>query len=175
MLALGNKFLRGALALLLFMFIAGALPLNFGRPAEAGTKKIVHKKRAARKARPKKVAKKPKKKSARKTIKKAKKAVLLKKKTAAAKPARRPAPVDDFQYQLPSRSGAVTQRYSLEEGVGGDEADNVVKGLQSVGADDVSVDPSTNLVTITYNTSKLTAVGVTKKLKSLGFTAKRIY
>ena len=138
-------------------------------------KKIVRKVKSKkpRKVR-KKVAHKVKKKVKTAARSKKKKKTAASPKPAAKKP-RVTAPDEAYQYPLPSRTGSVTQRYSIEEGIGGDEADNVIGGLKVVGADDISVDPATNTVTVTYNTSKLTTVGVVKKLKSLGYTARRIY
>ena len=172
--ALGLKSLRGLLALILLFSFAGTLPLTFGQRAEAKAKKIV------RKAKSKKIVKKPKRKVSRKTVKRAKKIVRSKKKkTVGAKPAAKAANKafnnDNGQYQLPSRSGSLTQRYAIEEGLGGDEVDNMISGLQAIGADDVSVDSSKNMATVTYNTSKLTSVGIVKKLKTLGFSARRIF
>lgn len=171
--ALAPKSLRCFTVFLIALFLAGSWPIDLGRPAEARTKKIT------RKVKSKKL-RKVRKKAAHKIKKKAKAAVRSKKKKKTAvslKPAaKKPSvPGEAYQYPLPSRSGSVTQRYSLEEGLGGDEADNVISGLKAVGADDISVDPAKNTVTVTYNTSNLTAVGVVKKLKSLGYTARRIY
>jgi len=174
---------RCCLVFLLMLFFAGALPQTFDRPAEAKTKKIVRKKIVRKKTIRKKIVRR---KIARRV--RLKKTVRRSKKTAALRvrkkvpSAARPKPVinkaaaeDDSQYPLPSRSGSVTQRYSIEEGIGGDESDSVINGLESVGADDVSVDSSKNLVTITYNNSKLTSAGIVKKLKTLGFSARRVF
>jgi hypothetical protein len=173
---LGLKFFRFFLALLLVLFFVGSLPLTPDKPAEAKTKKIVRKKVIRKKVVRKKIVhrKIARRKIARKPVSKKIVRSAVRPKPAAKKP-RQAASDEDSQYQLPARSGSVTQRYSIEEGVGGDEADSMINGLESVGADDVSVDSSKNMVTVTYNTSRLTATGIVKKLKALGFSARRIF
>ncbi len=134
---------------MLAFFLVGAVTAGLERPAEAKAKKKVVRRVKVRKA----------KKVSRTVRKKLPRARVVTKKTAPS----------------PSRSGSVTQSYLLEEGVGGDEAENLISGLKSVGADDVAVDSGTNTITVTFNTSRLTSVGVVRKLKNLGYTAKRAY
>ncbi len=148
------------------LFVSGGLP-GLGRPAEAkAKKKIVRRvkvKRVKKKIVRKKVVRRPRVRKARKVSLKARQ--RLPRVKAAAKPA----------YSLPARAGTVTQDYTVEEGIGEGESDSLISALRSVGADDVAVDNATNTVSVTFNTSRLTSVGIVRKLKALGYTAKRSF
>ena len=153
-----KNYLRCLVAFLLALFFVGSCPLDLSRPADAKTKKKI-----VRKVKLKRTKKKVVRRSKVKKVRKARKVVLrAKKKLPRAR-------------AVPSSSGTVTQDYTLEEGVGGDESDNIIGALKAVGADEVAVDSSTNTVSVTFRNSRLTSVGIVRKLKSLGYTAKRAY
>lgn len=165
---MNKKFVGCLIVLCAALFLSGTCTVGLGRPAEAKTKKIVRKARRARRIR-KVRGRRVRRRVVRKvTVRKARKVTLAAKKKL-------PRARTVAQKAAPSPSGTVTQNYSLEEGVGGDEVDNLISGLKSVGADEVSVDSGTNTVSITYHTSRLTPVGIVRKMKSLGYTAKRAY
>ena len=169
--------------LVLFSLLAGALSLGLDRPAEAKAKKVVrkikHKKKLVRKIARKvkrkvvkhKVSVKAKKKPA---IKLKKKVARVPKKTAAVqKPNVASAPAAAADYDLPAVSGSVSQIYAVEEGIGEPEVGNLVGALKSIGAQDAYADTSRNTLTVTFNSSKVTSAAIIKKLKTLGYTAKR--
>ena len=147
--------------LLLLLFLAGIAPLSpLGRsPAEARAKKKVR--RIVR--RTKKIVRKVK----RPVIRKVKRPKAIKK--PVAKKIK-----DSLQYDLPARTGMVTQKYSLEEGIGDADAGNVVGELKALGVADAAVNAGQNTVTVQFNSSELSSVGIIKKLRELGYTVKRI-
>lgn len=142
--------------LILSFFLLGILPAAPGNPgrAEARAKKKVYRK--IKKTRVKKVIHR---------IKKVKRAV---RRIKRAKRLREPV------YKLPARTGTVIQKYTLEEGLGEVDAGGVVSELKSLGADDASVNVETSTLRVKFNTRKLSAIGIMKKLKELGYTVKRI-
>ncbi len=170
-----TNFIRLFLACLLALFFVGSCPVSFDRPAEAKTKKVVRKVKKVKRAKKKKKVVRRVKKSRRIVRKPRKVSLSARKKVSRARTAVKKAPAAKSGYALPSRSGSVTQSYTIEEGVGGDEVENLISELKSVGADEVAVDSATNTVTVTFHTSRLTSVGIVKKLKNIGYTAKRAY
>lgn len=173
---------------LLLAFCAGLLPANFVAPAEAKTKKTVRKapKRVKAKKAVTKIKKKAgiKKKKARKVVRKkpfrwprVKKSSPVKKAPAKkTPPAETPVIVPEkaFPYQLPAGTGTISQTYFIEEGIGESEVDNLISSLKGIGADDVQVDTNKNTVSVKFNSSNLTSVGVVSKLRGLGYTVRRI-
>ena len=161
---------------LLGFFLAAAAPLGFTRPAEAKSKKIVRKVKHKKKLKHKKVVRKAKRKSKAKTKKKPvrlkKKKAPATKKIAAVKKTSVPA-AQSSGYDLPAVSGTISQTYAVEEGIGEPEVGNLVGALKSIGAQDAYADTSRNTLTVTFNSSKVTSAGIIKKLKTLGYTAKR--
>ncbi|MBN3033094.1 MAG: hypothetical protein JW873_03265 [Candidatus Saganbacteria bacterium] len=168
------------LFLLLAFLLGGSLIPD--RPAEAKAKKIVRKikkskvKRKAKKTLVKKKAVKKKavrKKAVRKKVVKKVRRVAVKK-PAPKKPAKKAFVVsnDAAYYTLPS-SGTITQTFAIEEGVGDPEVDALVGAMKSLGALDSYADTSRNTLTVKYNAAKLSSARIIKKLKSLGYTAKR--
>jgi hypothetical protein len=169
---LSTKLFRCLVVFFLALFLAGSWTISLGRPAEAKAKKIT------RKVKHKKIIKKPRKKAVHKARKKVKVVSRSKQKKlappkVAAKKTSKAVSAVPSQYPMPARTGSITQSYSLEEGIGEDEVDGLISGLKSVGADEVAVDSGANTVTVRAHTSRLTSAGIVKKLKSLGFTAKR--
>jgi len=147
---------------LIVFFLLGLLPLGSGsRPAEAlAKKKVVHK--------AKKVVRKVK-----KPVLKAKKKIIVKKKvTRVVKPKKAVARPE--AYQLPARSGTVSQTYALKEKLDEARAGNVVSELKSIGVDEASVNVSKNSVQVKFNTRELSSIGIIQKLKELGYTVRRI-
>lgn len=147
---LNKKYFRCFIFIFLALFLAGSCTAGLGRPAEAAAKK--------------KVVRKLK-------VKKVKKKKIVRKKTRVAK---KKLPRAGKVVKKAGASGTVTQDYALEEGLGGDEVDNLIGDLKAVGADEVAVDPATNMVSVTFRTSRLTSAGIVRKLKGLGYTAKRV-
>lgn len=96
---------------------------------------------------------------------KAKKKVVRKKIKGAKKRQLRKAPV---------RSGIISQNYYLEEGADETEAENIAEELKSLGAQDAKVDIEKNTIQVKFDTKKLSAVTIIKRLKELGYTIKRI-
>lgn len=143
---------------LIVFFLLGLLPLGSGsRPAEAlAKKKVVHK--------AKKVVRKVK-----KPVRKAKKKIIVKKKVVRAVKS-----VRSEAYQLPARSGTVSQTYALKEKLDEARAGNVVSELKSIGVDEASVNVSKNSVQVKFNTRELSSIGIIQKLKELGYTVRRI-
>ncbi|MFA5113217.1 MAG: hypothetical protein WC529_02845 [Candidatus Margulisiibacteriota bacterium] len=156
--------------LLLGAFLLGLVPLA---PVAVRSAEGKARKKIVRRVKKKKAVKK-KKRVIRKARKVAKKSVRLPKKTALKKPAAKKPIKDDAEYQLPGRTGNLTQRYSLEEGLGEQEADNVIGELKALGADDAAIDVNNNALSVTFNPAELSAIGIIKKLKELGYTVKRI-
>lgn len=160
--------------LLLGTFLLGLIPLA---PVAVRSAEGKARKKIVRRVKKKKAVKKKKRviRRAKKTVRPKKKATrpvkkpAPKKKTAATKPIK-----DAAEYQLPGRTGNLTQRYSLEEGLGEQEADNVIGELKALGADDAAIDVNNNALSVTFNPAELSAIGIIKKLKELGYTVKRI-
>jgi hypothetical protein len=146
-----------------FALLLGGLSYELGRPAEAKAKKIV------RKVKKSKIKHKIKK----TTVKKKRAAKRSIKKAAVRKVAKKAAASQASGYELPAAGGTVSQTFLLEEGIGDPEVDNLVSAMKGIGASDAYADTSRNTLTITYNAAKLSSGSIIKKLKSLGYTAKR--
>jgi len=152
---------KGLALLILGLFLAGLLPTAPGIFSQADAR--------ARKKKVVRLVKKAKKIKKARTVKRVKKVIKAKKATAKAKKR-----LVDPAYQLPARTGTVTQRYTLAEGVDETGADNLVGELKGIGADEASVNADSNTLTVKFNARELSAVGIIKKLKELGDTVKRI-
>jgi copper chaperone CopZ len=101
-----------------------------------------------------------------------KKAAKVTKKIAAVKKPSTAAG-QSSEYDLPAVSGTVSQTYAVEEGIGEPEVGNLVGALKGIGAQDAYADTSRNTLTVTFDSAKVTSAGIIKKLKTLGYTAKR--
>lgn len=151
------SFKKGLALFILSLFLLGILPSASSNSgcAEARAKKKVYRK--IKKVRVKKVVRR---------VKKIKRVVRkVKRKTKR---------IHEPAYKLPARTGTIIQKYTLEEGVDEAEAERVVGELKSLGADDASINVETSALQVKFNSGKLSAVGIMKKLKELGYTVKRI-
>jgi copper chaperone CopZ len=156
--------------LLLCLFLAGLVPFSLvnGDPAEAKAKKKIVRKVKKIKKKVRRIVKK----KVRKVKKALKKKVKAKAVVKAQKQAAIKTPADS--YSLPSRTGTVSQKYTLEEGIGDGESDKVVSELKGLGVTDASVDVDSNTLSVKFNSAELSSIGIIKKLKELGYTVKRI-
>jgi copper chaperone CopZ len=153
--------MKKLITFLLLLFFLGGLGAErpFLNSAEGRPKKIVYKK-IYRKKVPKKYR--------RVKIKKPKR-YFKKKKTA--KKVRHKVPK---RAAKPAKSRFLTQRYVLEEGFDEVEADRLKDSLATLGVKDVTADVDNNTLTVQFDTRKLSALHIIQKLKSLGYTVKRI-
>jgi copper chaperone CopZ len=77
-------------------------------------------------------------------------------------------------YRLPNPPGAVFQTYSIEEGVDESEADNMAAEIKSIGVQEASINIDKNTLSVKFDPAKVSALKIISKLKSLGYTVKRI-
>lgn len=151
-------FKRGVTLLALIFLLLGILPLASHDPGNAEAKVI------KKKVYWKTIIKRKKTK-----LKKPVKQKIIHKKQQKAKRSRKPA------YKLPVQMRTIVQKYSLVEALDESEAETIVDELKSLGADDASINIETNTLEVKFNTKKLSAVNIMKKLKELGYTVKSIY
>jgi hypothetical protein len=152
------KKLLSLLLLCAFLVGLGTLALVGGSSAEAkAKKKVVHKIKKVKKT--KKKARKAK----RATVKKA----AVKKAPATASPA-------PDRYALPPKTGVISQKYSLVEGIGEAEADKLVSDLKAFGVSEANVDVNSNVLSVKFNSGELTSISIIKKLRGLGYGVRQI-
>lgn len=76
--------------------------------------------------------------------------------------------------KLRAPTGLISQRYSIEEGLDEDEADNLAAEMKSLGVKASSVNLEKNTMMVKFDPAKVSAVKILSKLKTLGYTVKRI-
>lgn len=97
-----------------------------------------------------------------------------KKKTSAKKIKRTKKHTARSRSIAPRPKGILTQRYYLEEGADTAEGEKLGNELKAIGVDETSFDVENNILKVTFKTNKLSSVAIISKLKSLGYTVKRI-
>lgn len=174
-----KKILVISLASILALFVLVSLGVSRSDSAVTAKKKAAVKKKVAGK---KKVASKKQLKAPAKKLKKAKKVAPKKtigaKEKAATKPKTKKSSTQNSslppQYTLPVGQRTISQKYSLEEVIDETAAENITAGLRELGVENASVDLATNTLSVKFNTQRITAIGIISKLKSLGYSIKRI-
>jgi copper chaperone CopZ len=157
--------MKKLITLLLLLFFLGGLGAewSFINSAEGRPRKVAYKK-IYRKKIPKKYQ--------RVKIKKSKR--YSKKKKAVRKIHRKPYKKVSKPAKSPSTPQLISQNYTLEEGFDEIEADRIRDVLLTLGVKEVQTDVDTNSVSVKFDKSKISAVHIIQKLKSLGYTIKRI-
>lgn len=74
--------------------------------------------------------------------------------------------------RTPTTKGLSTVKFYIEEGVDDEEGQNIVEEVKGMGAKDAEIIVKSNLLSVTFDNSKLSSSQIIKAFKNLSYTLK---